>query len=113
MVLLFDDGSGRTASRKRLGGQGSGAAGASLCSANKTTLLYTQMNTLITVQFMSVQKQYGASDSGLLPELALPHSPTALTPLVSAPDPNQPQRGSLPVLDAIRAGVGLGLGPRL
>ena len=37
--------------------------------------------------------------------------------LVSAPDPNQPQRGSLPVprviLDAIRAGVGLGLGPRL
>ena len=29
--------------------------------------------------------------------------------LVSAPDPNQPQRGSFP----IRAGVGLGLGPRL
>ena len=42
---------------------------------------------------------------------------TAPHTLVSAPDPNQPQRGSLPVsrviLDAIRAGVGLGLGPRL
>ena len=44
------------------------------------------------------------------------------TYLVSAPDPNQPQRGSLPVsragrlrviLEVIRAGVGLGLGPRL
>ena len=32
--------------------------------------------------------------------------------VVSAPDPNQPQHGSLPV-DVIRAGVGLGLGPRL
>ena len=30
--------------------------------------------------------------------------------IVSAPDPNQPQHGSLP---AIHAGVGLGLGPRL
>ena len=37
--------------------------------------------------------------------------------VVSAPDPNQPQHGSLPVsraiLEAIRAGVGLGLGLRL
>ena len=35
--------------------------------------------------------------------------------VVSAPDPNQPQRGLLPrvILEAIRAGVGLGLGPRL
>ena len=31
--------------------------------------------------------------------------------LVSVPDPNQPQRGSLQ--EAIRTGVGLGLGPRL
>ena len=40
--------------------------------------------------------------------------------IVSAPDPNQPQRGSLPAIHAgvglvpaIHAGVGLGLGPRL
>ena len=34
--------------------------------------------------------------------------------LVSAPDPNQPQRGSLPViLEVIHAGVGFVLGPRL
>ena len=37
--------------------------------------------------------------------------------LVLVPDPNQPQRRSLPhvisILEAIRAGVGLGLGPRL
>ena len=41
-----------------------------------------------------------------------------LIPLVSVPDLNQPQHGSLPVshagiLEAIHAGVGLGLGPRL
>ena len=36
--------------------------------------------------------------------------------VISAPDPYQPQRGLLPVtriLEAIRAGVGVGLGPRL
>ena len=41
--------------------------------------------------------------------------------LVSAPDPSQPQHRSLPascvgkevILEAIRVGVGLGLGPRL
>ena len=32
--------------------------------------------------------------------------------LVLVPDPNQPQHGSH-LLDVIRAGVGLGLGPRL
>ena len=40
-----------------------------------------------------------------------------LKTIVSVPDPNQPQCGSLPVprviLEAIRAGAGLGLGPRL
>ena len=40
-----------------------------------------------------------------------------LKTIVSVPDPNQPQRGLLPVphviLEAIRAGAGLGLGPRL
>ena len=39
-----------------------------------------------------------------------------LKTIVSVPDPNQPQCGSLPVprviLEAIRAGAGLGLGPR-
>ena len=38
---------------------------------------------------------------------------TAPYHVVSAPGPNQPQRGSCPILEAIRAGVGLGLWSRL
>ena len=38
---------------------------------------------------------------------------TAPYHVVSAPGPNQPQRGSCPILEAIRTGVGLGLWSRL
>ena len=79
-----------------------------------------RMSILILTVYMRAMEHHVRSNFRvpivqLVPQLVL--ITVTYADVVSAPDPNQPQRGSLPVsrviLDAIRAGVGLGLAPRL